>query len=93
MDCNLSMQQTSSLGESTAAAPPGLAGFNGEAPMATNQAPQEGGYLENGQMSASDAMFKPVEAELDYRSVPSSFSRISDCELRVAGLGIRSIGS
>merc|ERR1712166_198627 len=64
MDCNLSMQQTSSLGESTAAAPPGLAGFNGEAPMATNQAPQEGGYLENGQMSASDAMFKPVEAEL-----------------------------
>ena len=64
MDCNLSMQQTASLGESTAAAPPGLAGFNGE--MHTNQAPVEG-FLENGQMSASDAMFKPVEAELDYR--------------------------
>jgi S1-C subfamily serine protease len=93
MDCNLSQQASiqAPLGESSESTnSPGLSGFKGQAQQ-TNMAPVEG-YLENGQMSAGDALYKPVEAELDYRSWDSvnwelivNNTMFSTAQIRIVG--------
>lgn len=63
MDCNMA----GGLGEDASRSAPGLKGFYGQVPV--NTAPNsQNDRLENGMISEAEAAYKPVEAEMDYRT-------------------------